>query len=64
MEVMTPRNDCMLFVKMIFPSRELGKLTQGDNSQSLSYKYWFDVCDYGLHKSRSCDLVTRRQYLF
>ena len=30
---------------------------QAGNSQSLSYKHWFNVYDYELHKSRNCDLV-------
>ena len=53
---------------------DLSHLGNSDNShkgkntklatQSLSYKYWFNVYDYELHKSRNCDSVTRWQYLF
>ena len=32
---------------------------QAGHDQSLSYKHWFDVYDYELHKSRNCDSVTR-----
>ena len=60
----------VFFLKLIFQSRELGKLQQGGykrkagNSQSLSYKHWLTVYDYELCKLRNCDSVTRRQYLF
>ena len=35
---------------------------QAGNGQSLSYKHWFNVWDYELHKSRNCAAVTRRQH--
>ena len=57
-----------LFYEMIFPSRELIKLQQGDINAKLATanlshtKHWFNVYHYELHKSRNCDLVPRRQY--
>ena len=38
--------------------------SQTGNSRSLSYKHWFNIYDYELHKSRNCDSITGRQYLF
>ncbi len=37
-----------------------GYKCQAGNSQSLSCKHWFNVCDYELHKSRCYASVTRR----
>ena len=43
------------------PTTSRGYKHQAGNSQSLSYKHWFNVYYYELHKSRNCDSVTRRQ---
>ena len=41
-----------------------GYKQQAGNSQSLSYNHRCNVYDNELHKSRNCDPVLRRQYLF